>query len=109
MFARIINLFRKHAQPTRTNNVFTLCEVRRAHFFNASARAIRAMELRGRYLDRAVNHAKAVWSKHLDRVPGYEMPTDAEQAMRDYIDLQARYQRNDERPAPDRPWRPSAA
>ena len=108
MFAKIISLFRP--APIRpVNNVLHLDTIRAAHFFNASARAVRAQCLRGRYLDRCVNHAKEVWQKHRDRVAGYELAADAEQAMRDYIDLQARYQRNDQRPAPDRPWMPGAA
>lgn len=108
MFARIINLFRP--APVRpVNNVLHLDRVRAAHFFNASAKAIRAQCLRGRYLDRCVNHAKVVWQKHRDRVAGYELASDAEQAMRDYVDLQAQYQRRDNKPAPDRPWSPRAA
>lgn len=109
-FARNVSrLFRRAPLKVRANNVFTLEEIRRAHFFNASARAIRAQGLCGKYLDRCVNHAVQVWDKHRDRAPGYEMPADAEKAMRDYIDLQARYQRNDQPAAPDRPWSPSAA
>ena len=107
MFTKVLNLFRKPAvRPV--NNVLHLEAVRAAHFFNASARAVRAQCLRGRYKDRCINHAKEVWQKHRDRVQGYEMPIDAEKAMLDYIDLQARYQRNDNAPAPDRPWSPKA-
>ncbi len=106
MFARIAALFR--TQPKPVNNVFTLEAVRAAHFFNSSARAVRAQGLYGRFLDRCVNHAKIVWQKHRDRAPGYEMAADAERAMLDYIDLQAKYQRNDNPPAPDRPWSPRA-
>lgn len=108
MFKQFLNLFRpKAAKPV--NNVFSLEVVRAAHFFNASARAVRAQALYGRYKDRAINHAQVVWDKHRDRVQGYEMPADAEREMLAYIDLQATYQRNDNKPAPDRPWSPRAA
>lgn len=107
MLAKIAALFRPAPEAVkRVNNVFTLEEVRRAHFFNCAYRAIRACDLRGNYKARAVNHAKVVWGKHMDRASGYEMPADAERAMRDYIDLQATYQRGDNKPAPDRPWSP---
>ena len=108
MFARIVNLFRPQTiKPV--NNVLHLDAVRAAHFFNVSARAIRAQGLRGRYLDRCQNHAKVVWQKHRDRAHGYELAADAERAMLAYIDLQATFQRNDNKPAPDRPWSPKAA
>lgn len=103
----LTRLFSFTAKPVApVNNVLHLDTIRAAHFFNCSARAVRAQGLYGRYLDRCVNHAKAVWQKHRDRVPGYEMAADAEKAMRDYVDLQAMYQRGDNKPAPDRPWSP---
>lgn len=106
MFKLILNLFGKAKKPA--NNVYTLEAVRAAHFFNAAARAVRAQELRGRYKDRAINHARIVWGKHRDRVQGYEMPADAERQMLAYIDLQSTYQRT-ERPTPSHPWSGSAA
>jgi hypothetical protein len=108
LIAQIAKVFRRN--PIKpANNVLHLDCVRAAHFFNCSARATRAQCLRGRYLDRCINHAKVVWQKHRDRVPGYELAADAEKAMLAYIDLQATYQRNDNKPAPDRPWSPRAA
>lgn len=109
MLSKIIsNLFRK-APVSPINNVLYLDTVRAAHFFNCSARAVRAQRLSGRYLDRCVNHAKVVWQKHRDRAPGYEMAADAEKAMLAYIDQQTKFQRTDQPPAPDRPWSPRAA
>lgn len=104
MLSKIVDLFRK-PKPI-VNNVLHLDRIKAAHFFNAAARAINAQRLTGRYRDRAENHAKVVWGKHLDRVPGYITQSDAEKAMRDYIDLQAKYQRNDVERLPIRQWSP---
>ena len=107
ILTRLFSFTAKPAAPV--NNILHLDAVRAAHFFNCSARAVRAQGLRGRYLDRCINHAKVVWDKHRDRVQGYETAADAEKVMLAYIDLQATYQRNDNKPAPDRPWSPKAA
>lgn len=106
MFQRLINFVsRKHERPI-ANNILHLDRIHKAHFFNAAAIAIRACELRGYYLSRAEDHAYRIWAKRLDRVDGYVTQSECLKAMRDYVDLQAKYQRDDTPFAPFRLWSP---
>jgi len=55
-----------------------------------------------------MHNAREIWRKHLDGVPGYAIQRECEQMALDYLDLRVKYQRNDNPPAPDRPWSPRA-
>ncbi|MDQ5880930.1 MAG: hypothetical protein QG616_760 [Pseudomonadota bacterium] len=106
----IRNLFRLPPKPQKAgdiNNVLHIERVRRAHFVNATARAIRAQGLDSAHAVRAEHYADTVWQKHRDNIPGYQIQRECEQMVRDYVDLLAIYQRNDQKPV--RPWSPSAA
>jgi len=108
-FAR---LFRKAPRPvtpdTPVNNVLHIEKIRQRHFFNAIERAVLRSDLTRNNIERVMHNAREIWRKHLDGVPGYAIQRECEQMALDYLDLRVKYQRNDNPPAPDRPWSPRA-
>lgn len=110
MFAKIASFFRSEPRPvtpaTPANNVLHIERIRQRHFFNAIERAVLRSDLTQNNIERVMHNAREIWRKHLDGVPGYSVQRECEQFALDYLDLRVKYQRNDNKPAPDRPWSP---
>ena len=110
MFAKITSFFRSEPRPvtpaTPANNVLHIERIRQRHFFNAIERAVLRSDLTRNNIERVMHNAREIWRKHLDGVPGYSVQRECEQFALDYLDLRVKYQRNDNKPAPDRPWSP---
>ena len=109
MFAKVLNLSRKPAPTSPINNILHIERVRRQHYFNAIERAILASNLTRNNIERVMCHARDIWRKHLDAVPGYTHQRDCEREALDYLDSRVRFQRTDQAKAPIRPWSPGAA
>lgn len=113
MLTTITRFFRRAPRPvtpaTQVNNVLHIERIRHKHFFNAIERAVLRSDLTRNNIERVMHNAREIWRKHLDAVPGYTVQRDCEQMALDYLDLRVKYQRGDQKPAPSRPWSPSAA
>jgi len=109
----ITRLFCKEPRPvtpeTQINNVLHIERIRQRHFFNAIERAVLRSDLTRNNIERVMHNAREIWRKHLDAVPGYSVQRECEQMALDYLDLRVKFQRNDHKAAPSRPWLPGAA